>query len=382
VSRADVESSTLSHPKSSATTLRNATRLVASWIYGLGARAHRAVMGRTASRRGRLACAVVSVGGLTVGGAGKTPFAAHLAFRLHQRGWRVVLATRGYKGEGREPVSVVSDGSYIRSSVVQSGDEAFVLAAHAPGVPVLVGRDRRVVGHHAVSVFDAQILILDDGFQHHRLSRDLDLVCIDGSAGLGNGRVLPAGPLREPISALRHADWLCVIDGRGPEDESQPSLEAATIETFESGGREVVRARRAPRAIDSLDRSRSMPLEQLRGREVGLLSAVARPSAVRRTLVSLGARIIAERRFRDHHAYVPKDLANLDPTPDLWITTEKDAFKISPEWTGDTSLWVLRIEIEIDREKEVLDRLEARLRALGLLTPSRPRAGSDFKAPD
>lgn len=327
----------------------------------------------TSAGRGRLACAVVSVGGLTVGGAGKTPFAARLALGLHRRGWRVVLASRGYKGRGRLPVSVVSDGSYIHSSVAHSGDESFVLAAHTPGVPVLVGRDRRAVGHHAVSAFNAQIVVLDDGFQHHRLARDLDIVCIDGPGGFGNRRLLPAGPLRESISTLRHADWLCVLDGRsaGAASKEDSLREAEIVESFESSGRDVVWASRSPVELVSLDRSERRSLDSLRGRRVGLLSGLARPASVRRTLEALGARVIEERRFRDHHEYAPKDCRDLDHSALLWITTEKDALKILPGWLGDDTLWILRIEVEIDDEDAVLERLEARLQAAGRL-PERP----------
>jgi len=341
----------------------------ASVCYGAGARAHRGFMRWTSGGRGRLACAVVSVGGLTVGGSGKTPFAARLASGLKRRGWRVVLASRGYKGNSRLPVSVVSDGSFIHSSVAHSGDESFVLAAHAPGVPVLVGRDRRLVGHHAVSAFDAQIVILDDGFQHHRLARDLDIVCIDGPGGFGNRRLLPAGPLREPISTLGDADWLCVMDGRSTASESSGETlrESDTIRSFEASGREVIWARRRPIELVSLDHSDTLSLASLRGRRVGLLSGVARPSSVRRTLESLGARVVVERRFRDHHKYTAKDCDDLDHSGLLWITTEKDGLKILPDWLGGHRLWVLRIEVEIEQEDAVLDRLQARLQSTGRL---------------
>lgn len=356
---------------------------VASILYGVGARSHRRFMRWTSAGRGRLACAVVSVGGLTVGGAGKTPFAARLALGLHRRGWRVVLASRGYKGRSRLPVSVVSDGSYIRSSVAHAGDESFVLSAHAPGVPVLVGRDRRVVGHHAVSAFDAQIVILDDGFQHHRLARDLDVVCIDGPGGFGNRRLLPAGPLREPVSALRHADWLCVMDGHGSDKGSvgESLREAQIVESFENAGCHVVWASRNPVELVSLDQSHKLSLDSLRGRRVGLLSGVARPASVRRTLEGLGAHVVEERRFRDHHEYTQKDCRNLDHSTLMWITTEKDALKILPEWLGNDTLWFLRIEVEIDEEDAVLDRLEACLQATGRLagqpTSQRDRMGLD-----
>ena len=278
---------------------------IAAFFYGAAARAHRAWMRRTAGRRGRLACAVVSVGGLTVGGAGKTPMAACIALGLHRRGWRVVLASRGYGGRDRSAVSVVSDGSHVHSTVSRSGDESLVLAAHAPGVPVLVGRDRRVVGHHAVAAFDARIVVLDDGFQHHRLARDVDVVCIDGEAGLGNRRVLPAGPLREPLGALRLADWICVVD---PPDDAVP------IEGLEALAAGRIRARRRPVGLRSIDGGSTRALESLDGARVGLLAGIARPRSVRRTLEALGARVVVERCFADHHTYAPEDLGGLADT--------------------------------------------------------------------
>lgn len=343
--------------------------LIASFFYAAGARAHRTFMRRTTTGRGRPACAVMSVGGLTVGGAGKTPVAARLAVSLQRRGWRVVLASRGYKGRNREPVSVVSDGVHIHSNVAQAGDESFILAGHAPGVPVLVGRDRRIVGHHAVAGFDAQILILDDGFQHHRLARDLDIVCIDGVGGFGNCQLFPAGPLREPISTLRHADWLCVIDGRlAPASvDGTNTVEAEVLAAHRASGRKVISANRQPIELVSLDRSKRLAVSWLAGRRVGLFCGVARPTSVRRTLESLGAEIVAERRFRDHHTYHPRDCRGLDQSGLVWITTEKDALKILPAWIGATPLWVLRIEVEIDDEDDVLDRLEEGLRAKGRL---------------
>ncbi len=343
--------------------------VLASVFYGLGALVHRAFMRSNAAGRGRLACGVVSVGGLTVGGAGKTPVAARIASGLQRRGWRVVLASRGYKGRSRKPVTVVSDGSYIHSRVVDAGEESFVLAAHAPGVPVLVGRDRRVVGHHAVSAFDAEILVLDDGFQHHRVARDLDIVCIDGVSGFGNQRLLPAGPLRENPRVLRYADWFCVVDGalgrRGEGQGGLPGEEVATA--FATDQQETFHAIRRPTRLVSLDREREFALEDLRDRRVGLLSGVAEPASVRRTIESLGAQVVTERRFSDHHDYVRADCADLDHNSLLWLTTEKDALKILPEWLGDESLWVLQIEVEFENEEEMLDNLEERLRRAGRL---------------
>ena len=347
-----------------------------SWLYSLGARIHRIFMRLTSSTRSRPECAIVSVGAITVGGAGKTPLAARLAAGLRARGYRVVLASRGYKGKHREAVTVVSDGAHIHAYAAEAGDESLVLAAHAPGVPVLVGRDRGVVGQYAVSHFGAEILVLDDGFQHHRLSRDLDIVSLDGAAGLGNARVLPAGPLREPRRGLRRANWICIVDGDG----TPPPGAARWLAKLARAKRFAFRARRRPSALFSLDGSERRPLGELSGRRVGLLSGIARPGSFRRSVESLGAEVVCERTFSDHHAFTARDLRGLDPAAELWLTTEKDAIKILPSWALGTSIWVLQIELEIEDEGAVLTALEAVLHASGRL--GAPGAGSGSMRPD
>lgn len=335
--------------------------MIIAFFYAAGARLHRAFMRRRAAARGRLACAVVSVGALTVGGAGKTPVAARLAAGLAARGHRVALASRGYKGASKARVLLVSDGARIHASVEDAGDEALVLAAHAPGVPVLVGRDRRVVGHHAVSVFDCQILVLDDGFQHHRVAKDLEILCVDGASGFGNGRVLPAGPLREPLSALAHADWLCLVDRGGLDSRG------GQIERRYGAGRTCLHVGRRPVALVGLDRRDRVPIAELAGRRLGLLAGIARPGSFRATLEGLGASVVRERLFPDHHRYREEDCRGLSTEVDYWVTTEKDAIKILPAWIRDVRLLVLQIEAEIEDEADVLGRIEAHLRAAGRL---------------
>ena len=187
---------------------------------------------------------------------------------------------------------------------------------------------------------------------------------------------------REPISTLRRADWLCVVDGWTGRNASTTEREAEIVSTLERSGTEVVRARRRPVEVVSLDQSIRMPLESLRDRSVALLSGVARPESIHRTLESLGAHVVEERRFRDHHKYAPKDCRDLGHSDLLWITTEKDALKILPEWLGGITLWVLRIEVEIDEEDAVLARLEGLLQAAGRLAaqPSGERAPNDLVA--
>lgn len=268
-----------------------------------------------------------------------------------------MLASRGYGRVGGESVHVVSDGTSLRGEIAASGDEPMWLAARSPGVPVLVGPDRGLVGLRAVSVFDCDVLVLDDGFQHHRLERDLDLVALDGTFGLGNGRVLPRGPLREPVSALARVDAAIVLDpplADGAEvvlHEVAPASERFNARRVSASLRPLGQA--ATRALD--------PLALLQGAEVGLLASIARPNSFRDTLESLGAKVVAQRTFRDHHRYRPQDLRGLAGLAPTWVTTEKDAPKLQPSWGKGVDVWVLSIDIQFERADPFLRWVESRL---------------------
>ena len=320
-----------------------------SWPYAGLTWLHRALYRRGLWRAARLDCRVVSVGSPVAGGSGKTPFAGWLASRLRERGQRVALASRGYGRTGREPVVVVSDGKQLRSPLREAGDEPVLLVGLAPGVPVLVGPDRSVVGLRAQAMFGTGVLVLDDGMQHHRLARDVEIVTLDGREGLGNGRVLPRGPLREPPGALRHADWVVVVD------PPLSDADEARLRRFAPAARRAS-ARRVPRALRSVRDGTLEPPAWLAGRELGLLCGIARPGSLRRTLEGLGARVVAERTFPDHHAYRPEDLAGLAAAAPCWITTEKDAGKILPAWLEPgADLRVLSISIAVDEADALLD---------------------------
>ncbi len=325
-------------------------------LYGLVARLHRLAYQRGWSSRRALACKVISVGNLVSGGAGKTPTAAWVAAALRIRGHRVALASRGYGGGGRDAVQVVSDGRYVRARTEGVGDEAMLLAALAPGVPVLVGARRDLVGQRAVAAFDAHILVLDDGFQHHRLARDVDLVTVHGSAGFGNRRLLPRGPLRERFEALRCADAIGVVDGPLCEADS------ALLDEFAPEARrfEVERVATHTRPLAG---GEPAPVETLAGRSVGLLCGIARPASFRETVEAMGVRVAAERSFADHHVYRAADLKGLADDAPLWLTTEKDSGKLLPRWAQGVELLVLSLETRVREPEAFLDWLEDRLRA-------------------
>lgn len=195
-----------------------------SWIYRKAVIMKYRSFADHEERQERLPAVVISLGNITVGGTGKTPMACMLAKELSARGWRVALLNRGYHSKREKGgASVMSDGRMVLLTAEEGGDEASLMARSLMGIPVLVGRDRAVSGRMAVEKFDAQILILDDGFQHWQLYRDVDIVLIDGTNPFGNGHVLPRGILREPLEHLSRADVFIItkVDQVTPETVAQ-----------------------------------------------------------------------------------------------------------------------------------------------------------------
>ena len=312
--------------------------LLAEWPYAAGAWLHRRAYEAGLRARARLEAKVISVGNLAVGGSAKTPVAAFLARELAAHGQRVALLSRGVGGTRTREACIVSDGARVLLSAAEAGDEPLLLAASAPGVPVLAGVERAELGRRAIAELGARVLILDDGFQHHRLARDLDLVCLDARLGLGNGHGLPRGPLREPVGALARAHAL-VFTRASPGDPEPPGAARlpARLPRFRVALRKL--------GLRAFSSGASTPLEELRGRRVGLLAAIARPDRLARELAELGAQVAERRVFRDHHRYAREDLAGLDPSL-RWITTAKDAVKLDPAWPGASACFVLEEEVE------------------------------------
>ncbi len=337
---------------------------VLSWAYSVLVEVARALRGGPLLPAARLPCQVVSVGNLGVGGSGKTPLVAALALLAQRQGHRCAVASRGYGRRGRG-AEVASDGSGPRSSPDAIGDEPACLARQLHGVPVLVGRDRVRTGRLALTRFGTELLLLDDGFQHFRLARDLDLVAVDGAAGFGNGAVLPRGPLREPLCALRFADAVIVVDG--PLD----LRDAAYLDRWAPLAPRFA-ARRSPvalRRVGSGGRIGCKAPATLAGQAVGMLCGIARPESFRETLRGLGVELRAERIFPDHHRYTARDLRDLVTPPRCWLVTEKDAVKLDPIVAVDpmsegeaVEFWALTIELRFEAEAEFAAWLDGALR--------------------
>jgi tetraacyldisaccharide 4'-kinase len=291
---------------------------------------------------------VVSIGNVTVGGAGKTPAAIAVASRLVARGRQVAVLSRGY-GATRSDARVVSDGTRVLLGAAEAGDEPALLARRLPGVRVVCGPRRADLAALAVATLGADALVLDDGFQHRALARDVDVVVLDAANPFGNGRLLPRGPNREPRAALRRASlvWLSRVDQADPA-----ALAALRDLAREATGADPVESRHAPVDVVDAPLERSIGLEALRGTRVLLLAGVARPGGVRRTLESLGAIVTGERIYPDHHRFTAGELDEALTAARAFgagrvVLTEKDAVRLPADRARDERLCAVRIDAEI-----------------------------------
>ncbi|XXF80563.1 tetraacyldisaccharide 4'-kinase [Myxococcaceae bacterium GXIMD 01537] len=319
---------------------------VLSWGYGAGVRLRGALYDANWLRGERVeGLRVLSVGNLNVGGTGKTPAVLHLADTLLRAGRKVGILTRGYGRSAKEPLTFT--GAEELPPVEVAGDEPLLLARRCPGARLFVGADRVSWAKRARDEFKLDVVLLDDGFQHRRLARDEDVVVVDEAAGFGNGRMLPRGPLREPLSGLRRATliWL-----RTATDHPVP-LPRFTVP--------VVRTRYGPTGwVDPAGVER--PVDALAGMPVLALAGLARPGGFLRTLRQLGVEVREAALFADHHRFTARELEEVSERAARVgarvVTTEKDAVRLPVGFEA----WKVRLGVE------VLEGGEHLRRALGL----------------
>lgn len=319
----------------------------------------------------------ISVGNLTVGGNGKTPFTLFLASRLRARGLAVAIISRGW-GRTDACAALVSDGKRVLMTPREAGDEPVMMAKSFTG-PIAVAR-RRIDAARMLSArghFDA--FILDDGFQHLRLHRDLDLLLINSARGFGNGWVLPAGPMRERKAAIARADAIVLIESGATRvgaltDDDLAMLERKPLFHASIGVRVLVHADAAGWHESPLD---------LGGRRIVAVSGLADPSGFHAMLRELGATILAALDFPDHHDYTPHDFENIlteAHRADAIVTTEKDLVKLERFPAPGVSLYALRLGISMESSDEarLFDLIAARMRVPGAVaTPRECRQALD-----
>jgi tetraacyldisaccharide 4'-kinase len=298
-----------------------------SWPYGWGVRVRNGLFDAGWNRVSRAAVPVVSIGNLTLGGTGKTPCVEYAARFFSDRGVRATVLSRGYGSErGRN-------------------DEAMVLEENLPDVPHLQGRDRVALANTAVEELEAELLVLDDGFQHRRLGRNLDVVLIDATRPPEEDRLFPRGTLREPASGLRRAGAIVLT-------------RCDQVSTAEVNGLRIWIAQRHPdvsvaltehRPADLIGGEETESIEGLRGRPVFGFCGIGNPASFQRTLELLGATVSDFRTYPDHHSYTRNDVDELSrwiqalPADGLAVTTQKDWVKLRVGELGGRPLRAVRI---------------------------------------
>ncbi len=329
---------------------------LASLPYGWAVRLRSGAYGLGAFTPKRLPCPVISVGNITVGGTGKTPLVMFLARHLAERGISVSVLTRGYKGR-KGAGAVVTDGKTILLSPDEAGDEPYLMANLLEDVPILVGKDRWASGQKALRDYRVRGMILDDGFQHLQLHRDLNILLIDGEIWFGDGSLLPRGILREPLSSLRRAGLVLLTKVKDPDAcsalESEIRRRRSTASIFHS--HYEILGLVGPKKEQE-------PFDPISGKRVLALSGIGNPHYFVSLLRGGGANVVKEISFPDHHAYTARDMTALKAMAkevDWVITTEKDLVKLKRFKIDALPLRALRIEPKIWEEEEFLKRVTA-----------------------
>lgn len=319
-----------------------------SVIYRLGVGMRLTAFRKGVLREKSLPGYVLSVGNLTAGGTGKTPAVVMLARWAMDQGFRVAVLSRGYGAERRQGPLPVSDGRGHHADVVLAGDEPLLIARSVPEIPVIVSRRRYDAGLYAHERFGADFFILDDGFQHLQLRRDFDLVLLDADDPFGNGRLLPWGPLREPVNQLKRAD--AVVFTRARHVPPDPNVLAVLGRICE--GVPVFRADHEPTRLIFPYADRVEGPDFLRGRRVVGFAGIGRPQVFEKTLKECGAIVAAFRGFADHYPYKGEDLNDLvhlkeAKGADLLVTTEKDWARVGPVGTAVSDMAYLGVRFRM-----------------------------------
>lgn len=306
----------------------------------------------TCYRRGllrthKLGAPTISIGNLTVGGAGKTPLTEAIARAALRAGRRPVILCRGYKRSGRSQVCTAHLAESDAVDAAAMGDEPYLLASRNPRIPVFAGADRVMAARLAGIVGNPELFVLDDAYQHLRVARDCNVLLIDASRALGNGHMIPLGPLREPVSALRRADIVIISKANlGDAGEVRKILRERYRVTVP-----IYQADYVPARLVRLDGAEDSAPQDLRSREVSLVCGIAQPDGFAKVLRDLGGLVCGTLQFPDHVHYNAErlrrvaDFARLQAQKSrLVVTTEKDAVKLRGRMANPELLWALEMD--------------------------------------
>ena len=311
----------------------------------------------------RLPCSVVSVGNLTVGGTGKTPVTMWVAQYLAEQGKQVAILSRGYKRNSRESFLLVSDGNDVLAGPADAGDEASLMAANCPGIIVAVGADRYQLGLWVLEHHKVDCVVLDDGFQHLGLERDLNLLLIDVTDFTGLKGLLPFGRLREPLSGAKRATGV-IYTRAGNADNLEPvrRMVVSAVGAFVPS----IAIQFEAQALVSENGNSREKLSCLQGISVLIFCGIGNPSSFRGLVESLGAQVVDEIIFSDHMVYTAETIQHIQKRMDkakvqICVTTEKDLVKVKQLQSNLGSVWALSLGIKFLEGQETFEKQLARV---------------------
>jgi tetraacyldisaccharide 4'-kinase len=342
---------------------------MASKVYGGAVKLRRIFYKKAVLKSNKLTCPVISIGNLTVGGTGKTPMTIYVAKIIKQLGYKVAIVSRGYKGEAEKIGGIVSDGRVLLMTPVIAGDEPYMVANRLKDVPVIVGKNRFKAGMLAISEFDPDVIVLDDGFQHLKLQRDLDLVLLDYRKPFGNGHLLPRGGMREPASALLCADAVILTKSDTASSNETSSL-PKKLRSYERK-KPIYRTFHHPFVFKIINGEKKIfekniqeafrqNLDCIKGRTVFGFSGLADNLSFQQTIKNLKCNVTGFMEFSDHHPYSKKDLDEIlsvakKSMSECIVTTEKDYVRIAHKIDWPNDLFVIGIEIDFGTDKKRFD---------------------------
>lgn len=321
-----------------------------SAIYGTALKCRRFAYRISLKKPGKLPAKVICIGNLTLGGTGKTPAVISVAQEAKKRGFKPCILTRGYRGTAKSPC-FVSKGKGPLLDAIQAGDEPVLMSSRLDGVPVIKGKNRFLSGMYALRELGSDavnMFILDDGFQHWSLYRDIDVVLIDASNPFGNGKLFPEGILREPLSALSRADTVVITKTNTSCSKSIKTIEIEIKRHYSKTG--LFTSVHKPALLINVS-GELKDIESLNNATVYAFAGIANPSHFKAMLASNEANIEQFKAFKDHYIYKQYDIDRIvkDASGLRIITTEKDLMRLK-DLKLPENLYTLRIDFSVDKE--------------------------------
>lgn len=330
--------------------------LFCSFFYGIIVRIRQLLYKFKILKSVKLNAYVISIGNLTTGGTGKTPITCEIANYINKNiDKQVAIISRGYGGMlSNKNTNIISDGKNIFYDSIQSGDEPYWMAINSNKTAVITGKNRVKSGQHAINNFESKILLLDDGFQHLKLKRDLDIVLIDCIKVLGNGFLLPAGALREHENQIKRADKIIIVNKKPFDKASEEQCEKIAKNMWDKYGKESLVCKLKPDKI--YDLKTNEPVNICRAIA---FAGIGQPEFFFNSLKHQNIKLLSEKIFTDHYLYTKLDIENIinkaqEKGADSIITTEKDAVKLMPflnEINSDIKICALKLSVDMNLEE-------------------------------